>query len=168
MGGDCLNVGCVPSKALIAAAKNVHTVKHSAEYGVEVGEVKVNFPKIMERLRRLRAHIAHHDSAERYTKELGIDVFLGKGTFLTPNSVEVNGKILKFKKAVVATGGSASLPPIKGLATAPYLTNASIFNLTSLPERMIVIGGGPIGLELAQAMQRCGSKVTVLSRAGAI
>ncbi|CAB1105498.1 unnamed protein product [Ectocarpus sp. CCAP 1310/34] len=121
----------------------------------------------MERLRKLRAGISHHDSAKRFTS-LGIDVYIGHGEFSSPNTVQVNGKTLKFKSAVVATGGSAALPPIPGLKEAPYLTNASVFNLTALPRRLVVIGGGPIGLELAQAMQRFGSEVTVLIRSGAI
>ncbi|CAM9105797.1 unnamed protein product [Laminaria digitata] len=121
----------------------------------------------MERLRRLRAGISHNDSAERFTK-LGIDVYIGHGKFTSPSTIQVNGKTLKFKRAVVATGGSAALPPIPGLKEAPYLTNASVFNLTVLPRRMVVIGGGPIGLELAQAMQRFGSQVTVLIRSGQI
>ncbi|CAM9246485.1 unnamed protein product [Laminaria digitata] len=121
----------------------------------------------MERLRRLRSGISHDDSAERFTK-LGIDVYFGHGEFTSRNTIQVNGKTLKFARAVVATGGSAALPPIPGLKEAPYLTNASVFNLTVLPRRMVVIGGGPIGLELAQAMQRFGSHVTVLIRSGQI
>ncbi len=136
--------------------------------GVEVeGTVRVNFGKVMERLRRLRAGISHHDSAQRFTS-LGIDVYIGHGEFSSPNTIEVNGQTLRFKTAVVATGGSAALPPIPGLKEAPYLTNASVFNLTALPKRLVVIGGGPIGLELAQAMQRFGSQVTVLIRSGSI
>lgn len=168
MGGDCLNVGCVPSKALISAARVANTVRHPEAFGVEVeGSVNVNFGKVMERLRKLRAGISHHDSAKRFTS-LGIDVYIGHGEFTSPNTIEVNGKTLKFKSAVVATGGSAALPPIPGLKEAPYLTNASVFNLTALPKRLVVIGGGPIGLELAQAMQRFGSQVSVLIRSGAI
>ncbi|CAN0527418.1 unnamed protein product, partial [Ectocarpus sp. 12 AP-2014] len=104
---------------------------------------------------------------KRFTS-LGIDVYIGHGEFSSPNTVQVNSKTLNFKSAVVATGGSAALPPIPGLKEAPYLTNASVFNLTALPRRLVVIGGGPIGLELAQAMQRFGSEVTVLIRSGAI
>ncbi|CAN0082483.1 unnamed protein product [Pylaiella littoralis] len=168
LGGDCLNVGCVPSKALISAARVANTVRNPEAYGVRVeGVVTVNFGIVMERLRKLRAGISHHDSAKRFTS-LGIDVYIGHGEFTSPSTIEVNGKTLKFKSAVVATGGSAALPPIPGLKEAPYLTNASVFNLTALPKRLVVIGGGPIGLELAQAMQRFGSEVTVLIRSGAI
>jgi pyruvate/2-oxoglutarate dehydrogenase complex dihydrolipoamide dehydrogenase (E3) component len=118
----------------------------------------------MERLRRLRAGIAPVDSAQRYSEKLGVDIFMGKGKFTGKNTIEVNGKTLNFSKAVVATGGTASVPPIPGLKEAPYLTNANIFNLTELPARMGVIGAGPIGMELAQAFQRLGSQVTVFSR----
>ncbi|CAM9164734.1 unnamed protein product, partial [Phaeothamnion confervicola] len=165
LGGDCLNVGCVPSKALIRAASVAHTVRNAAAFGVSVGgEVKVDFGKVMERLRRLRAGISHHDSAQRFAEELGVDVFIGCGTFTGRNTISVNGKTLTFKKAVVATGGTPALPPVPGLKEAPYLTNQSIFNLTELPPRLVVVGGGPIGLELAQAMRRFGSDVTVLVR----
>ncbi|CAM9543770.1 unnamed protein product, partial [Chrysoparadoxa australica] len=163
MGGDCLNVGCVPSKALIKAASVAHSVKNCAEFGVRIkGEVEVDFGAVMERMRRLRAGISHHDSCSRFSKDLGIDVHIGRGKFISPNAIEVNGKVLNFKKAIVATGGTPSLPPIEGLKEAPYMTNSSVFNLTKLPPRLIVIGGGPIGLELAQAFARFGSQVTVL------
>ena len=118
----------------------------------------------MERMRRLRASIAPNDSAKRFSENLGVDVFLGRGKFTGKNSVEVNGKTLTFAKAVVATGGTAAIPDIPGLQSVPYLTNATIFNLTDLPARLGVIGAGPIGMELAQAFQRFGSKVTVFSR----
>ncbi|MDJ0784669.1 MAG: FAD-containing oxidoreductase [Desulfosarcinaceae bacterium] len=169
LGGDCLTVGCVPSKALLRCAKAAAAVRRSGEYGVQIaGEVSVDFPAVMERMRRLRAQIAPVDSAERYAQKLGVDVFIGKGRFSGKNQIEVNGKTLRFKKAVVATGGTAAIPPIPGLKEAPYLTNASIFNLTELPARLGVIGAGPIGLELAQAFQRFGSQVTVFSRSGKI
>jgi len=169
MGGDCLNVGCVPSKALIKCAEVAHAAKTAEEFGVEIiGEVKVNFGKVMERMRKLRAGISHHDSAERFSRELGVDIFLGWGKFTSPNTVEVNGKSLRFKKAVIASGSQAAVPPIEGMQDVPYLTNTSIFNLTVLPRRMIAIGFGPIGLELAQCMCRFGSQVTVLGRSGKI
>ncbi len=169
LGGDCLNIGCVPSKALIRCAKAAANVKEAADFGVEIsGEISVDFAKVMERMRRLRASISPVDSATRYSSELGIDVFIGKGKFTGPNSVEVNGKTLNFSKAIVATGGSAAIPPIPGLKEAPYLTNANIFNLTKLPPRLGVIGAGPIGMELAQCFQRFGSEVTVFSRQNGI
>ena len=169
LGGDCLTVGCVPSKLLLRCAKAAAAVRNAAEFGVTIdGEVKVDFGAVMERLRRLRASIAPIDSAERYSKKLGVDVFIGKGKFTGKNTIEVNGKTLTFSKAVVATGGTAAIPNIPGLKQAPYLTNASIFNLTELPARLGVIGAGPIGLELAQAFQRLGSQVTVFSRSDKI
>ncbi|WP_020586265.1 FAD-containing oxidoreductase [Desulfobacter curvatus] len=169
LGGDCLTVGCVPSKALLRCAKAAAAVRKASEFGVNIsGEVSVDFGAVMERLRRLRADIAPVDSAQRYTEKLGVDVFMGKGRFTGRNTINVNGQTLKFTKAVVATGGTAAVPPIPGLKQAPYLTNASVFNLTELPERMGIIGAGPIGMEMAQAFQRLGSQVTVLSRGGKI
>ena len=169
LGGDCLTVGCVPSKALLRCAKAAAAVRNAAEFGVNVsGNVSVDFGYVMERMRRLRASIAPVDSAQRYSEKLGVDVFIGKGKFTGKNTIEVNGQTLNFAKAVVATGGTAAIPNIPGLKQAPYLTNASIFNLTELPARMGVIGAGPIGLELAQAFQRFGSQVTVFSRSDKI
>ena len=169
LGGDCLTVGCVPSKALLRCAKAAAAVRTAGQYGVRIeGEVTVDFPYVMERMRRLRAGIAPVDSAERYTQQLGVDLFMGKGTFTGRNEIRVNGKTLKFKKAVVATGGTAAIPDIPGLKAVPYLTNATIFNLTERPNRLAVIGAGPIGMELAQAFQRLGSQVTVFSRSDAI
>jgi pyruvate/2-oxoglutarate dehydrogenase complex dihydrolipoamide dehydrogenase (E3) component len=169
LGGDCLTVGCVPSKLLLRCAKAAAAVRNAAEFGVKInGEISVDFGYVMERLRRLRASIAPVDSARRYSEKLGVDVFIGKGRFSGTNTIEVNGKTLTFAKAVVATGGTAAVPSIPGLKQAPYLTNASVFNLTELPARLGVIGAGPIGLELAQAFQRLGSQVTVFSRSNKI
>ncbi|MDJ0811676.1 MAG: FAD-containing oxidoreductase [Desulfobacterales bacterium] len=169
LGGDCLTVGCVPSKLLLRCAKAAAAVRNASDFGVNIsGEVSVDFGFVMERLRRLRAGIAPVDSAQRYAEKLGVDIFMGRGKFTGKNTIEVNGKTLNFAKAVVATGGTASVPPIPGLKNAPYLTNANIFNLTELPARMGVIGAGPIGMELAQAFQRLGSQVTVFSRDGKI
>lgn len=168
LGGDCLNVGCVPSKALISSAKVAAMVRRASEFGINTGEITVDFAAVMERMRRLRAGISPVDSAIRFSEELGVDVFIGRGKFTGPGTVEINGKTLKFAKAVLATGGSAAIPPIEGLSEAPYLTNASIFNLTELPKRLGVVGAGPIGMELAQAFQRFGSEVTVFSRQNGI
>eukprot|EP00192_Tetraselmis_astigmatica_P007360 CAMPEP_0117668246 /NCGR_PEP_ID=MMETSP0804-20121206/11438_1 /TAXON_ID=1074897 /ORGANISM="Tetraselmis astigmatica, Strain CCMP880" /LENGTH=716 /DNA_ID=CAMNT_0005476107 /DNA_START=139 /DNA_END=2290 /DNA_ORIENTATION=+ len=167
MGGDCLNVGCVPSKALIRAARAAHEARNAAEFGISCGEVKVDFGKVMERMRRLRAQISPADSSARYA-EMGVDVFQGRGKFLSKDAVEVNGKVLKFSTAVIATGGSPAVPPIKGIQDVPYMTNASFFNQTELPARFGVIGSGVIGVELAQCMQRFGSQVTVFGRSGRI
>jgi len=169
LGGDCLNVGCVPSKALLRCARAAAEVRNSGRFGVRIeGEISVDFGYVMERMRRLRAQISPMDSAKRYSGQLGVDLFMGRGVFTGKNSIEVGGKTLTFAKAVIATGGTAAIPNIPGLADAPYLTNSSIFNLTELPKRFGVIGAGPIGLELAQAFQRLGSKVTVFSRTGQI
>ena len=169
LGGDCLTAGCVPSKALLRCAKAAAAVRNASAYGVKVnGDVSVDFGFVMERMRRLRASIAPVDSVKRYTEKLGVDVFIGKGTLTGKHTVEVNGKTLTFAKAVVATGGTAAVPNIPGLKQAPYLTNATIFNLTELPVRLGVIGAGPIGLEMAQAFQRFGSQVTVFSRSDKI
>lgn len=165
LGGDCLNVGCVPSKALLRCAKAAAGVRNAHQFGVRIdGEISVDFAYVMERMRRLRAQISPVDSAKRYSQQLGVDLFMGKAVFIGKNSVEVNGKTLNFAKAVVATGGTAAIPNIPGLKDAPYLTNSSVFNLTELPKRLGVIGAGPIGLELAQAFQRLGAQVTLFSR----
>lgn len=166
LGGDCLNVGCVPSKALIKAAKVAHMVRHAAAFGVEVaqpGEVTVNFGKVMERLRRIRASIAPNDAAERYAKA-GVDVFIGHASFVDKNSISVNGKTLTFAKAVIATGATAAIPPIDGIADVPYFTNSTIFNLTELPKTMAVIGSGPIGCEIGQSFQRFGCQTLMFNR----
>lgn len=167
LGGDCLNVGCVPSKALLRCAHVAHAARHAIDYGVRVEGVSVDFPAVMERMRRLRAQIAPNDAAQRYA-DLGVDVFLGRGRFTGRDTVEVNGQTLSFAKAIIATGGTAAIPTIPGLKEVPYLTNATIFNLTELPKRLAVIGAGPIGMELAQAFQRFGSAVTVFCRGQAL
>jgi len=159
MGGDCLNVGCVPSKALIGAARAAAAVRDAAEFGVRVPEgVQVDFGQVMERMRRLRASIAPHDSVKRFS-ELGVDVFIGNGRFVDSHTLEVAGEKLCFKKAVIATGARASAPPIPGLDQVEYLTNETLFSLTELPKRLAVIGAGPIGCEMAQSFARFGSEV---------
>lgn len=169
LGGDCLNVGCVPSKALIKCAKAIADLKKGDDLGFAFsGEPKIIFANVMERMRRLRASISPVDSAERYAQTLGVDVFLGHGVFTGPNTIEVGGETLNFARAVIATGGTASIPPIPGLKEAPILTNANVFNLTELPRRIAVIGSGPIGLELAQCFRRFGSDVTVFCRTNRI
>jgi pyruvate/2-oxoglutarate dehydrogenase complex dihydrolipoamide dehydrogenase (E3) component len=163
MGGDCLNVGCVPSKGVIRAARALHDVRTGDGFGVRGGaDVTVDFPAVMERMRRLRAGISHHDSARRFRDELGVEVFLGQGRFTGPDCIEVNGKRLEFERAAICTGARAAAPPIPGLAEAGYLTNETVFTLTELPPRLAVIGGGPIGCELAQAFARFGSRVSLI------
>uniref|UniRef100_A0A7S3A396 DEP domain-containing protein n=1 Tax=Rhodosorus marinus TaxID=101924 RepID=A0A7S3A396_9RHOD len=183
LGGDCLNYGCVPSKALISAAKAYHSVtnqKGLTEMGITVEGATIDFGKVMERLRRLRADIAHNDSAERFASKLGVDVYLGHAKFLDKNTVEVNGQKLTFARCTIATGGSPRLPDVSGIKElfeayhkkeegAPTIvTNESIFNLTELPPRFAAIGNGAIGLEIAQSMTRFGSETTVFGRGGRI
>jgi pyruvate/2-oxoglutarate dehydrogenase complex dihydrolipoamide dehydrogenase (E3) component len=163
MGGDCLNVGCVPSKGVIRAARSWQEARETAARfgGPAVAGPAGDFGFAMERMRRIRAGISVHDSARRF-QGLGVDVFLGDGRFISPDTVEVGGKRLRFRRAVIATGGRAAEPPIPGLAEAGFRTNETIFNLTELPKRLVVVGGGPIGCELAQAFARLGSEVTHL------
>ncbi|HJV35252.1 mercuric reductase [Geomonas sp.] len=169
LGGDCLNVGCVPSKGLIRASRAVFDATSSAQFGVRGGnEVGADFPMAMERMRRLRAALSPHDSARRFRDELGVDVYLGEAKFIGPDSVEVEGRKLSFTKAALCTGARAAAPSIPGLAEAGYLTNETVFSLTELPRRLAVVGSGPIGCELAQAFARFGSKVTVLERGSQI
>lgn len=163
LGGDCLNYGCVPSKALLRAARAAFDARGALEFGAEVpGNVSVDFSGVMERMRRLRAEISHNDSAQRFTDQ-GVDVYLGQARFVSPREVEVAGQRLRFAKAVIATGARAASLPIPGLAEAGFLTNESVFSLAQLPRRLAVIGAGPIGCELAQAFRRFGSEVTVVS-----
>ncbi len=169
MGGDCLNFGCVPSKGIIRTSRAVHDVRAAGEFGIDTGTVfSVDFGKAMERMRRIRAGLSSHDSVERYSKELGIDVFLGQGKFTGPDSIEVEGKRLRFNKAAVCAGARPAAPLVPGIEEAGYLTNETVFGLTELPRRLAVIGGGPIGCELAQAFARMGSRVVILQRAGQV
>jgi pyruvate/2-oxoglutarate dehydrogenase complex dihydrolipoamide dehydrogenase (E3) component len=167
MGGDCLNVGCVPSKCVIRSARVMGQIARAAEYGIQAQGV-VDFPAVMARMRRLRAGLSHHDSVQRFQHKLGIDVFLGAGQFHTADTVQVAGQTLRFRKAVVATGARAAVPTIPGLATVGYLTNETVFNLTDRPNRLAVIGAGPIGCELAQSFRRLGCDVTLFHKHGHI
>ena len=165
MGGDCLNVGCVPSKILIRAARVLADMRNAEEFGVRMpAGIETDFGWTMERLRRLRARVAHHDSAVRF-RRLGVDVFFGNACFIGHDAVEVNGARLRFARAVIATGASAMRPDIPGLAQTGFLTNETVFNLTERPKRLLVIGGGPLGCEMAQAFQRLCSAVTFIHRA---
>ncbi len=167
MGGDCLNVGCVPSKGIIRASRAAHDVKIANEFGISCnGNITTDFSKAMERMRRIRAGISHHDSFERFSKELGIDVFLGSGQFSGMDSIDVEGTCLRFAKAAICTGARAAAPLIPGIEEIGYLTNENVFWLTELPKRLLVIGGGPIGCELSQAFARMGSVVTIIETSG--
>ncbi|MBI3412263.1 MAG: mercuric reductase [Planctomycetes bacterium] len=162
MGGDCLNVGCVPSKALLRCARAAADVQRAGEFGVVVPPgARVDFAAVMERMRRLRASISPNDSAERF-RGLGVDVFFGEARFAGTDRVVVGDQALFFRKAVIATGGRAARPNIPGLAEAGYLTNETIFTLTTLPRRLAILGAGAIGCELAQAFARFGCQVTVI------
>ncbi|MGH7518502.1 MAG: mercuric reductase [Gemmatimonadales bacterium] len=168
MGGDCLNVGCVPSKGVIRAARAWHEASTGREaFGGPGISGEGSFGAAMERMRRLRADISRIDGAPRY-RDLGVDVFLGSGRFISPGALEVDGAILRFRRAIIATGARAAAPPIPGLENAGYLTNETIFALTELPRRLAVIGAGPIGCEMAQSFARFGSEVTVLNTADQI
>ena len=165
MGGDCLNFGCVPSKAIIRSAKILGEIAKGKALGVEIGDVKVDFPKVMARMRNIRSSISHHDSAKRF-KDIGIDVFFGDAHFTANNSIEVGNTILRYKKAVIATGARAVKPQMEGIEETGFQTNETIFSLTKLPSRLAVFGGGPIGCELAQAFHRLGSKVALFHKHG--
>jgi pyruvate/2-oxoglutarate dehydrogenase complex dihydrolipoamide dehydrogenase (E3) component len=165
LGGDCTNVGCVPSKALIRSSRVAAAIKQSQAYGIQIPEgMKIDFAAVMERMRKIRSEISENDSAKRFSEEFGVDVFLGEAQFFSRNTIKVAGETLKFKKAAIATGSHPAIPPIEGLEKAGYLTNKTVFNLTQLPSRIAIIGGGYIGCELAQTFQRLGSQVTVLQR----
>ncbi len=158
MGGDCLNTGCVPSKALIRSAKLMDNIKHSSHYGVETASGEIDFSKTMHRVHEVVRKIEPHDSVERYTK-LGVDVITGDGKITSPWTVEVNGQTLTTRNIIVATGARPFVPPIPGLDKVNYLTSDNLWDLTSLPKRLVVLGGGPIGSELTQAFKRLGSDV---------
>jgi pyruvate/2-oxoglutarate dehydrogenase complex dihydrolipoamide dehydrogenase (E3) component len=163
LGGDCLNVGCVPSKAVIRASRVVRQIEEAGAYGVGVnGAPRPDFAEVMRRMRRLRARISPNDSVQRLTG-LGVDVFLGQAAFADPRTAEVEGKRLRFRKAIIAAGGRPFVPPIPGLEETGYLTNETVFNLTERPGHLLLLGGGPIGSELAQAFRRLGAEVTVVA-----
>jgi pyruvate/2-oxoglutarate dehydrogenase complex dihydrolipoamide dehydrogenase (E3) component len=161
MGGDCLNYGCVPSKALIAAGKAAEAQRGSAKFGVLPVEPQVDFKAVHDHVHSVIGAIAPNDSEERFTA-LGVKVIRAEGRFTDRNTVEAGGFEIKARRFVIATGSSAFIPPIPGLADVPYLTNESIFEQKQLPKKLIIIGGGPIGMEMAQAHHRLGSQVTVI------
>jgi pyruvate/2-oxoglutarate dehydrogenase complex dihydrolipoamide dehydrogenase (E3) component len=162
LGGDCLNVGCVPSKTLLRAAKAAAEVRRARQFGINVPEPEINFATVMERVRQVRAALAPTDSAER-VRSLGVDVFLGEGKFLNEDTIEVSGAKLRFGRCVIATGSRPAIPEIPGLKESRYFTNETVFTLTELPRHLLVIGAGPVGCELGQAFARLGSKVTLVA-----
>jgi pyruvate/2-oxoglutarate dehydrogenase complex dihydrolipoamide dehydrogenase (E3) component len=160
MGGDCLNFGCVPSKALISSARLIQQIRESEKWGLDRQSPQFVFEKVFERMRERRAKIAPHDSQERF-ESLGVDVFRGEARFISPREVEVDGQKLRARNFVIATGSRALIPKIEGIDKVPYFTNETIFDeLKERPESMIVLGGGPIGCELGQAFSRLGVKIT--------
>ncbi len=162
-GGECLNIGCIPSKALLASSRVAAALRDCNNYGIEIiGEWRTNFAAVMERVRRLRTLISPHDSADHF-RHLGADVFLGTGRFNGTDELEVQGQVLRFRKAVIAPGTKPAHLEIPGLQEAGFLTNQNVFNLTTLPARLAVIGAGPQGCELAQAFVRFGSRVTLIT-----
>ena len=161
MGGDCLNYGCVPSKALIAAAHAAHSMRNSAKFGIKGVEPDIDFNAVREHVRGVIAAIEPNDSVERFTG-LGVHVIEDEGRFISPDVLQVGDIRIEAKKFVIATGSSAMIPPIPGLAETPFMTNETIFDLDEGPDHLIIIGGGPIGAELAQAHRRLGARVTVL------
>ena len=162
MGGDCLNFGCVPSKALISSARLIQQIRESEKWGLDAQEPRFVFEKVFNRMRERRAKIAPNDSRERF-ESLGVDVFHGEARFVSPQEIEVDGIKLRAKNFVIATGSRAMIPKIEGLDSVPYFTNETIFDeLKEKPESIIVLGGGPIGCELGQAFARLGVKVTIV------
>ena len=168
MGGDCLNTGCVPSKALISSARLAARMRRTPEWGLEPDAPRLSFEKVFARMREHRARIAPHDSRERF-ESLGVEVILANARFLSPREVEAGDRRLSAKHFVIATGSRAGLPPIEGLAQVPHFTNETIFDdLTRQPARLAILGGGPIGCELGQVFARLGTRVTILQRADRI
>ncbi len=161
MGGDCLNYGCVPSKALLAAAKQAHAMQTGAPFGVAPAAPQVDFAAAKDHVAKVIATIEPHDSVERF-EGLGVKVIQAYGSFISPSELQAGGSVVQARRFVVATGSSPLVPPIPGLADVPFETNETIFDLRERPEHLLVIGGGPIGLEMAQAHRRLGSRVTVI------
>jgi len=159
MGGDCLNTGCVPSKALIRSAKMLSYIRRHEEFGIKQATAEFDFADIMERVQRVIGKVAPHDSVERYSG-LGVDCHTGEARVLSPHEVSVNGKTLTTNNIIIATGARPFVPPIPGIDQVPYLTTDTLWDLRELPGRLVVLGGGPIGSEIAQCFARFGSQVT--------
>jgi pyruvate/2-oxoglutarate dehydrogenase complex dihydrolipoamide dehydrogenase (E3) component len=164
MGGDCLNVGCVPSKALIAAGKAAAELRRAEAFGISAGEVKISATKVMSHVRSVIETIAPTDSEHRF-RALGCDVVRAPARFVDRRTVEAGGRMIRARRFVIATGSRPAIPPIPGLDQVPHLTNETLFDLAKLPRKLVVIGGGPIGVEMAQAFRRLGSEVTIVEAA---
>jgi pyruvate/2-oxoglutarate dehydrogenase complex dihydrolipoamide dehydrogenase (E3) component len=168
LGGDCLHFGCVPSKTLIRSAHVYHLMKNAPVFGLPAVEPPpVDFARVAERIRSVIADIQHHDSEERFCG-LGAKVTFGTPAFEDDHAVRIDGQTVSAKNWVIATGSSAAIPPIEGLDRTPYITNREIFSLSRLPESLLILGGGPIGIEMAQAFSRLGTRVSVIERTGQI
>ncbi|HEY4342930.1 MAG TPA: FAD-dependent oxidoreductase [Parvibaculum sp.] len=167
MGGDCLNTGCVPSKALIAAAKHAHDMTDGTRFGIARAEPQIDFAKVNAHVKGVIAAIAPNDSVARF-EGLGVNVLQGEARFKDRHTVIVGTTEIRARRFVIATGSRASVPPIPGLDTVPYLTNETIFDNATCPEHLVIIGGGPIGIEMAQAHRRLGAKVTIIEAARAL
>ena len=168
MGGDCLNFGCVPSKALISSARVAQQIREAAKWGLQGIEPQIDFSAVMQRMRARRAQIAPHDSQERF-ESLGVDVLRGEARFVSPHEVKVGDTILRSRHFLIATGSRAKIPQIDGIDSVPFFTNETIFDqLNEKPQSMIVLGGGPIGCELGQAFARLDVKVTIVQTAAQI
>ena len=163
MGGDCLNTGCVPSKALIRSAKMLHYAKRAKDFGFKKTTVEFDFAEVMERVQRVIKQVEPHDSVERY-QGLGVEVIQAEAKIISPYEVDVDGKIITAKNIIVATGARPMVPPIPGLDDVGYLTSDTVWDLREQPKRLLVLGGGPIGCELAQSFQRLGSEVLLVQR----
>jgi pyruvate/2-oxoglutarate dehydrogenase complex dihydrolipoamide dehydrogenase (E3) component len=161
MGGDCLNVGCVPSKALIAAGDRMRAIRDAGAFGIAVGEPTADFARVRDHIREVIASIAPNDSAERYTA-MGVQVIAAEARFTDPRTVAAGGATIRARRFVIATGSRSTAPPIPGLDAVPFLTNETVFDLAERPGHLLVIGGGPIGVEIAQAHRRLGAEVTIL------
>jgi pyruvate/2-oxoglutarate dehydrogenase complex dihydrolipoamide dehydrogenase (E3) component len=162
IGGDCLTNGCIPSKTMIRTAQLYAEMRNARRYGAVVPcDITVDFPAVMERVRRVRTHLSSGVSAHRLAQE-GIDLFFGNAHFKGPDALTIKGQTIRFEKALIATGAHALVPPIPGLAEAGYLTSENVFDLTEQPRRLMVIGGGPLGCELAQAFCRLGTKTIIV------
>ena len=160
MGGDCLNYGCVPSKSLLAAAHAAQNIRKAVRFGIGGSEARIDFPAVMAHVRHVIASIAPHDSVERF-ESLGVRVIKAAARFTRPNEIEGGGVRVRAKRIVIATGSTAAIPQISGIDTVPYLINESIFSVDARPDHLLIIGGGPIGVEMAQAFRRLGSSVSI-------
>ena len=171
MGGECLNMGCVPSKALLAAAKVAHAMRSAGAFGIASVEPQVDFAAVQAHVQSVIAAIAPHDSVERF-EGLGATVIRGEARFTGPRELAVatedGDRRISARRVIIATGSSPAVPPVDGLHNVPFFTNENLFDNTTLPEHLLILGGGPIGIEMAQAHCRLGSKVTVIERSACL